>query len=161
VAFRPDYVILHSGHNDVVFHPKYNPKPQHIKHFFHVILEFLHLLEENHPTARVIYSSLLPRGASSRMSEGEKDSYNRLACRFGVRATTSCQSEGFMVLQNFCMWKSVRQSIEDVSLLDEDGLHLNPLGKKTLIQFWIDTIANDFLWYSYGPWPLLVTVLMR
>ena len=78
------------------------------------------------------------------MSEGDRDSYNRLACRFGVRATTSCHDSGFQVLQNFCMWKSVRKSTEDISLLDEGGLHLNVIGKKVLVDYWIAAISNDF-----------------
>jgi hypothetical protein len=78
------------------------------------------------------------------MNKEKKDKYNKLACRFGVRATTSCQKEGFQVLQNYCMWMSVRQAVEDARLLDEGGLHLNTLGKETLIKYWINTISNDF-----------------
>ena len=144
VRFHPDYVILHCGHNDVVFHPRYTKEPQHIKHFFPEILDFLQLLARNHDQARIIYSALIPRGVGPYMSEGDRDSYNRLACRFGVRATTSCHDSGFQVLQNFCMWKSVRKSTEDISLLDEGGLHLNAIGKKVLVDYWIAAISNDF-----------------
>ena len=78
------------------------------------------------------------------MCEDDRDRYNKLACRFGVRATTSCHESGFQVLQNFCMWKSVRKSTEDTTLLDEGGLHLNALGKKALVDFWITAVSNDF-----------------
>lgn len=144
VLFQPDYVLLHCGHNDVVYHPRYTREPQHIKHFFPDILDFLQLLATNHPQARVIYFSLLPRGVGPHMGKEEKDKYNKLACRFGVRATTSCNHAGFEVLQNFCMWKSVRKSTEDTTLLDEGGLHLCALGKRALIDFWISAISNDY-----------------
>jgi hypothetical protein len=144
VLFQPDYVVLHCGHNDVVYHPRYTKEPEHIKHFFPDILDFMHLLSANHPQSRIIYSSLLPRGIGPYMCKEDKDKYNKLACRFGVRATTSCGHAGFQVLQNFCMWKSVRKSTEDPTMLDEGGLHLSTLGRKSLVNFWISTISNDY-----------------
>jgi lysophospholipase L1-like esterase len=144
IQFRPDYIVLHCGHNDVVYHPRYNENQQHIKHFFPEILEFLGLLAANHPLSRVFYSSMLPRGEGPLMNSSEKLKYNKLACRFGVRAATSCHEAGFEILKNFCMWESVRQSVEDDSLLDDGGLHFNLAGKKKLVHSWLSIISNDF-----------------
>jgi hypothetical protein len=88
--FNPTYVILHVGHNDIMYHPHHNDSPQHIKYYFPEVIEFLQLLQGYHPLTKVFYSTIFPRCEGYDMTAVEKRNYNVLAGRFGVQAKSTC-----------------------------------------------------------------------
>jgi lysophospholipase L1-like esterase len=140
ISFRPDNIILHVGHNDVVYHSYHNRSPRHIKEFFLDVLSFLGLLQEAHPELKLFYSTMLPRASSRVMSEEKKSQYNSLSARFGVRAQSSCRREGYGFLLNACLWQSLRQKIENPDFFDAGGLHLNKTGKRVMVEGWMKTM---------------------
>ena len=140
ISFMPDNIILHVGHNDVVYHPFHNTSPRHIKEFFPDVVSFLRLLRERHAESKIFYSTMLPRGVGRMFSETKRIQYNTLAARFGVLAQSTCRREGFGFLLNSCMWQSVRQKIGKTDIFEVGGLHLHEGGKKMLVKGWMDTM---------------------
>ena len=140
ISFMPDNIILHVGHNDVVYHPFHNTSPRHIKEYFPDVVSFLRLLRERHTESKIYYSTMLPRGEGRMLSEAKKIQYNTLAARFGVLAQSTCRREGFVFLLNACLWQSVRQKIENPDIFDVGGLHLHETGKKMMVKGWMDTM---------------------
>jgi lysophospholipase L1-like esterase len=72
ISFMPDNIILHVGHNDVVYHPYHNTSPRHIKDYFPDVMSFLRLLRERHAGSKLYYSTMLPRGVGRMLSEEQK-----------------------------------------------------------------------------------------
>ena len=100
--FEPEAIVLHVGHNDISHHAYYNPDPKHVKDFFPAILEFVGLLQGNHPSARVFYSSVFPRSTGPNMNDKNRHSYNKLASRFGALTQSTCMREGISL--NILPW---------------------------------------------------------
>jgi hypothetical protein len=60
VRFCPDVTILHSGHNDVVAHHRYNPEPTHTRQLLPQLVEFVHLIDSICPDTTVYLSCMFP-----------------------------------------------------------------------------------------------------
>ena len=135
--FRPDAIIVHFGHNDMVLHPRHNPTPYHGKYFFPTVLGFVQVLRANHPLSRIIYSSPFPRTMSATMTVSQRFIYNRVAVRFGAMSRSSANQEGYECVLNSGLWLRVRKWIERPGNFLPDGLHLNPEGQRIVAEGWI------------------------
>ena len=82
LTFSPDVIIIHSGHNDVIPHPRYDNHPIYMKFFLPLLDNFRGLLQSNHPLAKVYVSSPFPRTTGPNFTLKQRDSYNKLAIRF-------------------------------------------------------------------------------
>jgi lysophospholipase L1-like esterase len=140
--FMPDIVILHCGHNDLVHHPRHNNSPSHGKYFFPEVESFVKELQEDHPLALVIYSSIFPRTVCSNFTLAQKLIYNRLAVRFGAMARSSSNTEGYVCVLNGGLWSKVRKFIEHPRYFLPDGLHLNDEGRKVVCAGWISVLPK-------------------
>jgi lysophospholipase L1-like esterase len=143
IRFRPDAVICHFGHNDLVHHPCHNAEPEHGKYFFPTVLQFVQRLEANHPMARIIYSSPFPRTVGPGLTAEQKLVYNREAVRFGAMARSSANQEGYECSLNGGLWLKVRKWLENPKYFLPDGLHLNELGQKVVADGWISVLFPD------------------
>jgi lysophospholipase L1-like esterase len=141
--FRPDVIVLHAGHNDLMAHPVHNKSPTFIKQYFPHLLAFVALVRGHFPTSNFYLSGLFPRKSSRRMTSDEALKYNKLARRFNEMVRSASKSIGFRRLLNCFLWGSVRQAIVDPQFLDEDGLHLNAVGRKALCVDWLKQFVND------------------
>jgi hypothetical protein len=140
--FNPTCAVLHVGHNDIMYHPRHNETPQHIKYYFPEVVDFLHLLQGYHPLTRVFYSTIFPRSEGYEMSAVEKKKYNVLAGRFGVRAKSTCANEGIGFIQNSCLWESLRQCEESSEMISRGGLHLSKEGQIQVVKEWIGILTG-------------------
>jgi lysophospholipase L1-like esterase len=140
--FNPEAVILHVGHNNFSYHSYHNPDPDHVKEFFPSILEFVALLQGNHPRAKVVYSSVFPRSTGPRLTDGERHSYNKVASRYGCLTQSTCKKEGINFVLNGALWLSVRKAKENPTFFMEDGLHLLSSGQKIVARDWIKAVAG-------------------
>ena len=140
--FNPEAVILHVGHNNLSYHSYYNPDPDHVKEFFPSILEFVALLQGNHPSAIVIYSSVFPRSTGPRLTDGERHSYNKVASRYGCLTQSTCRQNGINFVLNGALWRSVRQAKENPTYFLEDGLHLRNSGQEIVARDWMQAFTT-------------------
>ena len=79
LSFKPEVIVVHLGHNDIVAHPVHNPSPRHLKYFVPVLLDFCETIQMDHPAARLMISNLFPRTVGPRFTESMRKGYNRLA----------------------------------------------------------------------------------
>jgi lysophospholipase L1-like esterase len=140
--FRPDLIVLHAGHNDLMAHPIHNQNPTFIKQYFPHLVAFASLIRGHFPAATFFLSGLFPRKASRTMTVGQAYQYNKLARRFNEMVRSSARSIGFRRLLNCFLWESVRQARVDPQYLSEDGLHLNAVGRRALCLDWISQFMS-------------------
>jgi lysophospholipase L1-like esterase len=140
--FRPDTVILHTGHNDLMLHPRHNTSPDHGKYFFPKIEVFRRVLRANHPNACIIYSSVFPRAISSILTVEKKRIYNRVAVRFGAMARAFANREGYVCALNGGLWAKVKDWLEKPKCFLHDGLHLSDHGRGVVANGWIAALPT-------------------
>jgi hypothetical protein len=143
VQYDPSVIIMHMGHNDVVFHPDYNTSPLFITAAFHLQMELASEISTNFPAAKLIISSMLPRTDGGGVLEEEALSYNRVAKRFGqmlVKASYSGEAPYFVPAMNRGIWRSLSSAQANASLFDVGGLHLETIGKGVLAKGWVEMI---------------------
>jgi lysophospholipase L1-like esterase len=139
--FRPDIIIIHSGHNDVMPHPRYNSRPIFMKFFIPQLERFRAQLIVNHPLTVIYFSSMLPRTTGPDFNSNQRDSYNKLCIRFRDMLRSAANRGGFRVLLNCTMWASVRYSREKLGQHLLDGLHLNGTGRRAMAQEWLRIVS--------------------
>ena len=142
--FRPEVVVLHLGHNDLVAHTSYNPKPLFITAVVHQVMEFVVEIKSTLPQSRILVSSILPRVVSSDFSDEKTVKYNRLARRFGemIRSAGNKPGSSFIGTVNRGFWGRIARCevLPDNHLLD--GLHLNDTGKALLVRGWVTILVT-------------------
>ena len=141
--FRPDVVLVHTGHNDFMYHPVHNRHPTHLKYYFTELEAFCRQLRRNHPRARFILSSAFPRTTGPLMSDLKKGQYNRLAVRFGAMVRSYAKQEIIGYVLNSMLWVSVRQLQERANLFRTDGLHLTSTGQDLVASGWADAVLRS------------------
>ena len=142
--FRPDIILLHTGHNDIMHHPVHNQHPTHLKYYFEELQRFCCLLRANHPHALFLLSSAFPRTVGPAMDSIKKRQYNRLAVRFGAMVRAYAIRRNFGYVLNSVLWISVRQLEEQANLFRSDGLHLTSAGQDAIADGWV--AAARFFW---------------
>jgi lysophospholipase L1-like esterase len=142
--FRPDVILVHTGHNDFMYHPVHNRHPTHLKYYFEELEAFCRLLRANHPRAYFILSSAFPRTVGPAMGAIKKRQYNRLAVRFGAMVRGYANQENFGFVLNSMLWVSVRQLEERANLFRTDGLHLTSSGQNEVANGWVVAVLYYF-----------------
>jgi lysophospholipase L1-like esterase len=140
--YHPDVIFLHVGHKDLMAHPVYNKSPKHLKYLIPRLQSFCELLRENHPGARIVFSSVFPQTVGLGFNAEQKKKYNRLATRFGAMVRSVSQKENFEHMLNSVLWESVRQFRERAHYFGKDGLHLNARMKHAVAVEWMKTITK-------------------
>jgi lysophospholipase L1-like esterase len=140
MRFMPDVIIVHSAHNDVMPHPRYDNKPIFMRFFIPQLERFRTHLLANHPLSIIYFSSMLPRTTGPDFNSSQRDSYNKLCIRFRDMLRSAANRGGYRVLLNCSMWASVRFSREKAGQHLLDGLHLNSTGRNNVAQEWLEKI---------------------
>jgi lysophospholipase L1-like esterase len=142
--FRPDKIIIHCGHNDMSYHPRYNLIPRISRDVTIDSVNFATRVQHDNPLAKVFLSSILPRKHtySSCLSEEQTLTYNKLAVRHGLRLKKKAAEVDLEVLLNTFMFKRVYKFEEKKELIWDDGLHLNAEGKGVLANGWMINIRQ-------------------
>ena len=142
IRFRPDIILLHTGHNDIMRHPVHNQHPTHLKYYFEELQNFCSLLMANHPHALFLLSSAFPRTVGPAMDSVKKRQYNRLAVRLGAMVRAYAIRGNFGYLLNSVLWISVRQLEEQANLFRSDGLHLTSAGQDAVADGWVSAARH-------------------
>jgi hypothetical protein len=140
IRFRPDAVIMHSGHNDIVAHARYNREPIGVRELFTKVMDFRMRLVSDHPSAEIYLSSMYPRTEGDNFSKEQVGVYNRMAHRHMESVRSASNGGGFHRMLNRELWKSVKKCEENSSYFDRDGLHLNVTGRKVVCEAWITQV---------------------
>jgi lysophospholipase L1-like esterase len=135
--YAPDVIYLHTGHNDISYHPIHNTNPHQPLDCFKESLDFLDLLREKHPYSFLFYSSLFPRALGPSFGEERKIAYNRMAAHYQSLVADVCEIEGRRCCLNSCLWEDVRSGSEKPELYNSGGLHLNTKGKRAVVRDWV------------------------
>jgi lysophospholipase L1-like esterase len=140
--FNPSVVIIHAGHNDIVFHHHHNPHPRNPRTVTDEILQLVDELCSNHPAIRPFISSIFPRTYTARsyLPEQEITPYNKKIKRHGQHLLSITEDTITTTLLNMCLWHRISSACEDPEPFDEDGLHLTKKGKLTVVHEWLSTI---------------------
>jgi hypothetical protein len=140
VVFDPEVIVMHMGHNDLVAHWYHNTQPQFITAVFHTLMELKDEIHFNFPTATIFISSLLPIVSLWEFDEERTWRYNRIACRFGQMVFSRSKNEGsyYLPLQNREMWGRITQLEASSNCYDDEGLHMNALGRRVIVFGWAD-----------------------
>ena len=142
INFNPSIVIIHAGHNDIVFHHYHNHHPSNPRVVTADILQFVAELSTNHPSIRPFISSIFPRTYTERsyLPESEILPYNKKIKRHGQYLQSITEDTPTTALLNMCLWYRISSALEDPSPFDEDGLHLTKEGKLSVVQEWLSII---------------------
>jgi lysophospholipase L1-like esterase len=144
--FDPEIIFLHCGHNDLVYHASLNSFPINSQETRRLTLEFVQLLQQNHPLSKVIISALLPRTYkdNSSLQQDEVISFNKLVKRHGqrLRAEAANLNSTITVTLNNPIWKHISKSEEMSNLYLPDGLHLTNEGKLSITASWFADIYH-------------------
>ena len=140
--FRPDIIVVHMGHNDMVRHHRKNPTPSLSTTVAQRTIAFCTQVQANHPHSQIYISATFPRTYTRRSSLTcpEVNSYNKKMKRQGQRLITLASLSNFNCLINNTMWKKISASIENDALYLPDGLHLNSEGQTAIIKEWLADI---------------------
>jgi lysophospholipase L1-like esterase len=140
--FRPEAVVIHLGHNDIVLHSRYNQNPLFSTVVLHQVREMVEEVSSDFPGARIYVSSILQRVAGGGVRADEIDRYNRMARRFGemVRSFGNKPESLFKGIVNRALWGRIARWEVLPRNHHEDGLHLNSEGKEILVRGWLRAI---------------------
>ena len=143
-AYRPDVILIHLGHNDLVYHPVHNLSPSNSSTVASSTIALANELHQNHPYATIYVSAIIPRTFThkSRLTKAQVTSYNKMAKRHGQRIRTYSETAGFESLSNNSMWSKISASIKHSTYYLKDGLHLNHAGQIALVGEWIKVITT-------------------
>jgi hypothetical protein len=137
-TFGPDYILLHSGNNELGYHPTKNPCPKDSTQTTAVLLDAANTLKANHPQAFVVLSAAFPRllSRTSHFNYPDLIHYNLTAKRHSNRLRSEASKQNFNTFLNNIMWKDKDQLLVKTHYYLEDGLHLTDEAKKAVIADW-------------------------
>jgi hypothetical protein len=137
--FGPDSIILHSGNNELGYHPTKNLNPRDSTQTTAILLAAAHVLKLNHPQAIIVLSAAFPRllSRSSHFTFEDLTHYNDTARRHSNRLRSEAKKVHFHTLLNNIMWKNKDSLLVKTHFFLEDGLHLTNDAKKLVIADWI------------------------
>ena len=86
-AYSPDVILIHLGHNDLVYHPVHNISPSNSSTVASSTIALANEVHQNHPYPTIYVSAILPRTFThkSRLTKAQVSSYNKMAKRHGQR----------------------------------------------------------------------------
>jgi hypothetical protein len=139
--FRPDRVVVHVGHNDIVVH-RLNPTTFPLPGLLPYLIDFCHQIKEDLPYAVVYFSCAYPRTLGSQFEDKQRLAYNKLAYRFGQMVQSGARDGRYICLRNKCLWEVLRRGLEHSCYFLPDGLHLCPFGNFVIINTWIKRLRR-------------------
>jgi hypothetical protein len=141
-SFKPDFIILHTGHNEIAYHRTKNTIPKDSTQTTVITISAATVLQNDHPKAVIIISSIFPRCLTMKSSLRQQDllHYNRTAERHGRRLHTEASKIHLHVFKNNFMWKSKSDILVKTHLFLRDGLHLTNEAKSYVISRWMGEI---------------------
>ena len=144
-SFRPDVILMHLGHNDLVMHEVHNRDPRFITTVLDNIFAFAGRIAGDFPQSAVHLSCMLPRVSADRFNDKKVDSYNRMARRFGERLRSRSNQAGsvFGAIINRGMWGRIARWETLSGNHKLDGLHLNSEGREIVASGWIKAILGE------------------
>jgi lysophospholipase L1-like esterase len=140
--FRPDVVFIHVGHNDLVPHLQFNPRPLFITSIMHQVRELVQEVSVTLPGVYIVVSSILPRVIGDGLTASAVGRYNRLAKRFGEMVRSASRGPGafFLCTVNRSMWGRIARYEPLTGYHKDDGLHLNAPGLRRLALGWLSLV---------------------
>jgi hypothetical protein len=140
--FDPNYIILHTGHNDLAYHRYKNISPKDSTQTTKLTLDAAMIIKGSHPNAIMIVSAVFPRALSlkSPMRQMDLQHFNRTAERHTRRLATEARDLDLYVFKNNFMWKKKQDLVPKTHLFLQDGLHLTTLAKQYVISMWMNQI---------------------
>jgi lysophospholipase L1-like esterase len=140
--FWPEVIVVHLGHNDVVWHPVHNTEPLHPQEVFSLMLEKLQRLKEEYPECRIIMSNLFPRTVGPHFPDARKRMYNAMVYQFGNTMREHLPGRGIDFVLNGVLWFKPSEAREHAVYLRADGLHLSLLGRSAVASSWVRAIQR-------------------
>jgi hypothetical protein len=141
--FRPDKVLLHMAHNDLVRHSRHNPHATYITGVVEILMEFTIEILSSFPHSQLYLSSPLPRLPSCDYSADSARKYNRIAKRFGEHLLTQRKAlQCFEPVLNRFLWGRLSKFEARAGVFRSDGLHLNKRGREILGESWISALIG-------------------
>ena len=140
--FSPEVVYIHMGHNDLVPHTLHNTRPLFSTSVLHQLREMVQEVSETLPGVYIFVSSILPRVDGDNSGITGVAAYNRMAKRFGEMVRSASRGPGafFLSIVNRTMWGRIARCEPLGGLHKDDGLHLNPSGRRRLATGWIQLL---------------------
>jgi hypothetical protein len=143
-TFGPDNIILHSGNNELGYHPTKNPHPKDSTQTTKILIDAANVLKTNHPQATIVLSAAFPRllSRSSPFNYEDLVHYNNTAKRHSNRLRSEAKKLNFHTFLNNIMWKNKDTLLVKTHYFLEDGLHLTDEAKKIVIADWVERLQN-------------------
>jgi hypothetical protein len=143
-AFNPEFVILHTGNNELGYHSTKNPNPKDSTQTTAVTLNAAHTIHANHPLATIFLSSAFPRilTRTSLLRYEELMIYNNTVKRYSSRLMTAATGANYQSFRNNIIWKDKKTLRVKTQLFLLDGLHLTDSAKTLVIIDWVDKIKK-------------------
>ena len=143
--FHPTIVIIHAGHNDIVFHHRHNNHPRNPQIVIDQIFQLMNEVLLDHPGIMPCVSSIFPRTSTLRsyLPESAIIPYNKKVKRHGQNLMTITRNTSITCLVNNCLWHRISSATENANYFDIDGLHLSTKGKEAVVREWLTLIFPD------------------
>ena len=136
LQFRPEFIIIHLGHNDLTTHPKKKIPARKVKDVVFDLQVLGIALNIMLPSAKVIYSCPYPRvmakDFSLRQAKGYNGEANRTLQRLGSK------KRGLTIIFVKPLWLSRKKKLGNpIRFMSKDGLHLTPAAKVLVARYWL------------------------
>jgi hypothetical protein len=138
-AFDPEFIIVHTGNNEMGYHATKNPSPKDSTETTAITLEAANTLLRNHPLATIVLSAAFPRilSRTSPFTFEDLCHYNNTVKRHSTRLRSEAAKQNFQAFLNNFMWKEKKSLLVKTQHYMPDGLHLTETAKKLVINDWI------------------------
>jgi lysophospholipase L1-like esterase len=136
--FNPQTCIIHTGHNDLAFHPVLNVLPKISKEISNITIDFANLVIHDNPSIKVYLSTTFPRtyAPQSTMGPADVQAYNAKSKRHGQRLCTEAGRNNLLCIRNSLLWSRISKAEEDPQFFCSDGLHLNNSCNQAIAKLW-------------------------
>jgi lysophospholipase L1-like esterase len=137
VAYGPDEVFVHMGHNDAVWHVRHNLKPKHPMEILSILLGYVRHLEEDFPGKRIWLSNMFPRVDGPKMAGPDRVDYNLMVYQYGLMMRDVLSTRGVRFVLNRSLWYCPSRGIAHGVYFRSDGLHLSAVGAEAVAEQWL------------------------
>jgi lysophospholipase L1-like esterase len=141
-AFRPEYVCMHMGHNDVVWHAHHNTQPKHPMVVQSLVMGYQGQVQRDFPGSQVWVSCLFPRIIGPKMDQRRMADYNRMVYQYGSDMRETFPPRGIKYFLNSSLWFSPGQGRVHGVFLRSDGLHLSHVGSDAVAKQWLEKMLR-------------------
>jgi hypothetical protein len=126
LTFGPEYIIVHTGNNEMGYHATKNPSPKDSTETTLITIQVATILHGNHPFATIVLSAAFPRilSRSSPFTFEDLVHYNTTVKRHANRLRSEAAKDNFETFLNNLMWKNKQALLVKTQHFMPDGLHL-------------------------------------